>query len=134
MPPATVLSVQHNGTHLAMYLLVDILGVGACYQHFSRETEGKVLEYISALNKTHLILIPSREYSSVKETWLRRGYQLEELDYAYRVQARAIKKMRQRGQTFASLDVERSWPVRGSTIDGPRKAEEHKVMVGRAAW
>lgn len=138
---ATVLSVPHNGTHFAMHLLVDILGVEARYQHFLRETEKEVMEYLSRISKDHLIVIPSRHFENVSTSWQRRvagdktsEHQLTEMYYAYRVQWRAKIEMRKRGQTFVSFDVEDSYPVRGSSANGPRLHTETKIMVGRAAW
>lgn len=141
MHKATVLSVPHNGTHFAMHLLIDILGVEARYQHFVRETEAKVMKYLSEIDKEHLIVIPVRDADTVMKTWLRRipkgktgDYQLKELAEAYKVQARVIIEMRYLGQTFVSLDVEHSQPVRGSSAKGPRLKSETTIMVGRAAW
>lgn len=138
---ATVLSVPHNGTHFAMHLLVDVLGVEARYQHFLRETEKEVMEYLSRISKDHLIVIPRRHFDAVTKSWLRRitedrpeKHQWTEMAKAYAVQAHAVAEMRQRGQTFVSLDVENSYPVRGSSANGPRLHTETKIMVGRAAW
>lgn len=171
MYPATVLSVQHSGTHFAMHLLVDIFGVEARYNHFAPAQEKALQNYLKTLPVDHLIVIPTRDKLAVAETWVRRATDdftgdaalraIRDVRAAYDVMYRTRPKLRK--YYVLKIDVKPSerlyqisnlahaldapnldnkglqfveeWPVRGSTeATGERIHEEHKIMVGRAAW